>query len=367
MIETKWGKRIGSADLLRIVCIIIIFLCHAWLLPDSSIRTINSNATGKALEIFFILSGCFVAIHYQKVPDVTTKSFFLHNLKKIYPQYLLSHFIVLVYETVLFIRGGYIPKGGEGYFLYELVKKLIVTLLMLNSWLPKEEYIYAFNGVGWFCSSLMFCYLVTPCLLRKMKSPPVAQLLLVLSIRSFYVSVVHYLAVGNSLYFLSVLPIYRLMEYMAGMCLGKICLCWEGRVKGSIAQIISIVLFVLLIVIDSIVSSFGSLFIVFEIMLVFSLVCFYGVVDKIASVKLIKVSTKALLSFYLFHQIVIKIYKYTCAVAGVQLQNAALLHMIIMFVLSVLVGYLIYIYCEKGADRKKENKKAKQKEGKTNE
>ena len=95
--------RIKSIDLLRIICILVVFLCHGWLMLGGTVKTIVDDGTGRALELFFIFSGGFVTVRNLD-RDLKTKDFFLHELKKVYPQYLIAHLIVFVYETVLFFQ-----------------------------------------------------------------------------------------------------------------------------------------------------------------------------------------------------------------------------------------------------------------------
>ena len=143
-------KRIKSVDALRVFLLLIIFTSHAWILGDSPVRTLVGRATGYALELFFILSGCFVAIKYSG-KEIRARSFVFHEFFKFYPELVLAHLLSLSYKI-----GSSMFKGTSIDWV-DYLKKSVINLSLLQSWFPTEEYVFAFNGVGWFLSSLFFC------------------------------------------------------------------------------------------------------------------------------------------------------------------------------------------------------------------
>ena len=220
---------------------------------------------------------------------------------------------------------------------------------MLNSWIPDENYIYAFNGVGWFLSSLMFCYLITPLIIRIVKKckEPVILLLLVIALRALYVSAYHYSGSSNWLYWISVIPIYRLFEYMAGVCLALIFIQKNGRTENTWVQLVCASVFVLALLCDCIVGGFGSLFICFEILLAGGWLLYSGAFDAFAGLKINGFLSKSIMTFFLFHQVVIKIYKYVCGTRSVNVYDNGLLHMFVMLLITLVICAVVFIVKER--------------------
>ena len=316
-------------------------MCHGWLLPNGITKQIVGNATGRALEVFFIVSGCFVAIKYN-AKELKTIEFVSHELKKIYPLYLLGHVVILCYESMLYVKG--LILCPEKSYVIWIIKKMIISILMLNSWFPDEDYIYAFNGVGWFCSTLIFLYFITPSLLRwfnRRKISPVVVLFIVLAIRVLYTSVMHHLGIQNTLYWLSVLPLYRFGEYGAGICIGLIFLKEKKRINSDIIQLLSVFLFVSTIIIDCMIGGVGSAIVLFDLMVVIGLVFCVGVMDRIGSLRLSIWFSNLLLSFYLFHQIIIKIYKYVFECLSINIYYHPIINMVVMLLLTLLLCLVV--------------------------
>lgn len=158
-------SRIYSADILRISLLLIVFLCHTtFLITSEKLVLLIGNATGYALELFFILSGFFVSANYINRNDLSFRGFIGHELKKFYPEHVLGYFACLL----LTLRS--LHYYGYAIPWVSLLKQTFVNLFLLQSYTPMEEYVYSFNGVTWFLSSLFFCYVLTVPVLKLLKS-----------------------------------------------------------------------------------------------------------------------------------------------------------------------------------------------------
>ena len=108
------------------------------------------------VAFFFLLSGFVCSLAYG--PKISNGSFhygrFLWNrLKKLYPLHLLCLLFYLLVSRA--------PLDG----------KVLMNVLLLQSWIPNMDYYFACNSVSWFLSTLMFCYVLFPLLYRWLSWP----------------------------------------------------------------------------------------------------------------------------------------------------------------------------------------------------
>ena len=113
-------------------------------------------------EFLFASSGFLVGYNHFRNPleanYYQSFSYIYKHLKSFYPMYLINTFIDM-----------YIHRNIPINFL-TFVEILIINILMLQSWSRYKEFVPCFNGHTWFLSSLLFCYFLSPILLRGIKS-----------------------------------------------------------------------------------------------------------------------------------------------------------------------------------------------------
>lgn len=163
-------RKITSFDGLRFLFSILIFLNHCTFLNlgGGTLFEDYLHNGGFSVSFFFLMSGYGLAIGYAEkfgtVRKENYKQFVFRRLKKIYPAYLVSMFIILFYELVMRI------SSGESGVLKEIVSfgfKLIVASTMTQAWVYTKYWSIG-NSVGWYISCLFFMYLITPFLFHFM-------------------------------------------------------------------------------------------------------------------------------------------------------------------------------------------------------
>ena len=116
------------------------------------------------VAFFFILSGFVMAVGYEH--KVCSVSFDYNNyLKRRLIKILPLNLFCLTLYCILPIYGDITSRHFElnRYFYY------IIDALLVQSWIPIREIYFSGNAVAWFLSSILFCYLIFPYLLRFLK------------------------------------------------------------------------------------------------------------------------------------------------------------------------------------------------------
>lgn len=290
-------KHVNALDSVRVGLTVTIFLCHcSYILPDKINHYIGA-LTGFALEMFFILSGFLAVVSYNEKQLVSTRKFLVKKLAKIWP----LHF--LMYLATFFLQ---LIQSSFRISLTDTVKQTVANLCLLQSWTPNEAYVYSYNGVTWFLSSVFFCYLLTPFTIRLLKRESRDRmafvLFLTLMLRFLYTAYFnHFVGVGGFCY-VNVFPPYRFSEYFAGMVLGEIYMKTGTRMKSNGVQISGFVLFFLAFFIclwNGTIWTVNSLFICIELFMLYTLIFYEGIFDWISNRGIVCLISKHALSVYL--------------------------------------------------------------------
>ena len=161
--------------------------------------------TYAGVTFFFMLSGFLVAYRHSRIDSC--KRLYWHRLKRIFP----LHWIVLAAMILLDIT--IMHKFHYGW-------DLPLHLLLLQSWIPKEEVFYNYSIHSWFLSSLMFCVIVTPLLLKFLVTSNRKLAWGVIIAACLAVTAVNLSADEHWHNYLYVCPATRLVDYSLGMLLG---------------------------------------------------------------------------------------------------------------------------------------------------
>lgn len=147
-----------SLNGLRAAGALLVMLYHvnAWNLQV--IRGTSAGFTGVGL--FFVLSG-FV-LTWTARPGTTMGAFWVRRLARIYPNHLVGFVLGMAVTVVL---TGAVPAA----------ERFLPGLVLLQSWSPDRDVVFAVNGVAWSLSCEIAFYLVFPVLLwwLRRRSPAV--------------------------------------------------------------------------------------------------------------------------------------------------------------------------------------------------
>lgn len=170
---------------------------------------------------FFILSGFGIALTWkERMGTVATisngiyRAFIIKRCAKIFPlQWLTLLLFLLFYINVVSLSA--IP----------------FHLTLTQSAIPLWEINFTLNTPSWFLSSLFFCYLMCPFLLRYGYRNKKSFVVLLLSALFFYSLTVWLLPESIGRRWLTYInPMARMLDFSVGMCLG---LFWNEVVKGE--------------------------------------------------------------------------------------------------------------------------------------
>jgi peptidoglycan/LPS O-acetylase OafA/YrhL len=147
------NKRISQFDGLRFFAIMVIVLGHVgegYGRPYESVFGLAYHHIALGNAAFFMLSGFLIAFTYKNkiLEGLTFKNFFIKRFLQLYPVYFLGQF-VMVLILMLF---------GNFYMLN--FKVLMMSFLMIPcGWITGGTEA-VFNGVTWFVSVLLVCYIL---------------------------------------------------------------------------------------------------------------------------------------------------------------------------------------------------------------
>ena len=214
-------KYADQLQFLRFCAFMMVFLwhCASWM-PEG---IPGGCYAAEAVSFFFILSGTVTGYSgYGKEVELSPRSYGCYmwkKLKKMYPLYLATMFIALMYSEVpQAMQDMNYPK------IYAHAKQIIKNILMIQPWFPANYHTY--NGPSWFVAEIMSLYLLNlPALklfnkINKQKNRKVwfATLFVLLA-----GGMVVYCYLSRNIrigYWHYSFPPARMAEYLCGMILG---------------------------------------------------------------------------------------------------------------------------------------------------
>lgn len=199
---------IKSLQSLRLVFVLMVFFSHfSW--GGSPYFSFGGEC---GVSFFFILSGFVLSIGYGEKIDnhsFSLKHFLLKQLSKFYPLHilLLSAFIAL--------------DVARGYGVD--VVKLLLSIFLLQSWVPDNGYNYAYNGVAWFLSDVMFFYICFPLLYKTIMRASTKMLAAMSAVGAALYAGVIYIVPSNLINTLVyVFPPVRMVDFIIGIVIYRL-------------------------------------------------------------------------------------------------------------------------------------------------
>lgn len=318
-------------ECLRCFLMLLIFLEHY---PNSPIKL-----GGFAVCFFFMLSGFILSYGYQDriLSGITKyKDFIIGRALKIY----ILHWILLPI-------GFYIHRD---YWIYTC-KYVVANFFLLQSWIPDHYSYYSGNGVSWFLSTLLFCYIIYPLLIKKFSLLSI-KANIVICILFFLLRIVLEYVIPNdrAIDWLYISPFTRWIDFSMGIIIYRLYQQLQDKsffynfcgYKIPWDLLISLCLFVLVLPFSKVCLYWVLFFIIIKLLLdvenhipekFFSNSIFYviGLFGKIS------------FSFYLIHQTYILILYNHFPVN--QIDSEVWKFIIILFS-CIIVSYATYLYVE---------------------
>lgn len=191
-----------------------------------AIFIVASHMVGEAFDFggdcgvsfFFMLSGFVLSVGYAERMCkglFNQRSFCLKQLLKFYP----LHIVTLSIMVILDIR---LDQELEWY-------RLLPSILLLQSWIPKGDFYFVANGPAWFLSDIFFFYIVFHLLFQRL-----FRLSLKCLIRNFVTFGVLYPMFAFTIpsdainSFLYIFPLTRVIDFAIGILLYRFYVSAKG-------------------------------------------------------------------------------------------------------------------------------------------
>ncbi len=212
--------RLASLTSLRWFAASAVFLRHSGFTLVKWAPFTRIAAQGNSgVSFFFILSGFVLAWSHR--PETRAPVFYQRRFARIYP----SYFVVAVLGVPFLIVIGSVTSLGE-------VLRALVSLTLVQAWIPSVSLALAGTGVAWSLSAETFFYLLFPLLISRLTRLATSGLGTVAAL-AVVTSIAIPLAVrphehGFWFWFLYFDPVVRTLEFVLGMCL---CLLMRRGVR----------------------------------------------------------------------------------------------------------------------------------------
>lgn len=318
--------------------------------PIKSIAVIFFGEGHSGVTFFFVLSG-FIMMHaYQSSliqKTLSTKTYLLLRLSRIWPLHLIT---ALPFVFYVFYKYGSDISGV-----------VAVNILMLQSWVPIVKYYISLNAVSWSLSVELFFYVAFLFLVRvSFKSLLVIALCWFVVIAATAATMINFgeshwstgngeLKINHWIFYIN--PVFRLLDFMVGMLVYKICLINKNKNKDS--TFIEIASVSLLIIGAYTYSTFvfpeilraQLLYLPIMAFIIFAFSNGTGVLSRLLKGKILVLLGEASFSLYLIHNAIINLANVVYIKTSSQIP--VLIYSIILTVICVISSVITYRFIEK--------------------
>lgn len=233
--SVKDKREILALTGLRFIAAFYVFIFHInirWPVTDGKFlkNILGQGAVG--MSLFFILSGFVLAYRYAD-GKTSIKSYLVNRFARIYPIYLLAALVTLPWIGLSF---------GEGstFDIYKAVAQgmllVLANIFLIQAWFP-QFFDYWNDGGSWSISVEAFCYVLLPFILPILIKLPAKRLFFVFItcyVLAIIPGLVGFIFPGAPRGVYYSMPIYRLPEFMIGICSYlSLRTGWANKFKGS--------------------------------------------------------------------------------------------------------------------------------------
>lgn len=351
-------QKIRSYSGLRTIALIMVFVCHTRGILSKSIPDWGT----RGVDIFLIMSGFLMYYNYgKKNINGNLKASIQFTYKKIKKLYLI-HIVTFLFALFYFVYP-VIKTGITTTYVLSTIKKAVPNLLLLQSWIPNKDYYFAFNGVTWYLSTILFCYFLTPLLIKlidKIKSVKLMFIwigIVVMSESIIYALLYKYLRNDIAGWIATISPFYRVLDYSIGLLAGCIRLSTDNEesemnnVKNmTIMQIITLSLyFISLIFCLNLLRPIQFTIMVVVVLFAFS---YEGKLADIMAWPLFQHIAAISMEFFMIHQIV---FRYIDKLWMKELEyifKYPIVHWLLVLIVSIICAELLH-YILKHKEKKR--------------
>lgn len=296
------------------------------------------------VSFFFILSGFILAYNYRDSilnKKVSNKNFFIARIARIYPLHLLCLLIAIP-----------LTLQNSAFEFSTWIKQLFFNLTLTQSFIPIKTFYFSFNSPSWSISNELFFYLLFPFLIilfsklkyYKFNKGLLTLFLFLLPLLMLVIPPIHY----KSLFYVN--PFFRIFDFIIGILLFEL----YERIKNqqrlihyNILEISSVLLLVLFFVFHRefpLVLRYSVYYWLPMSLLILIFSFQKGFISNFLSNRILILLGEISFGFYMFHQLILKYFKNLNA-AYFHIENEYLI-ISILFIVSILVSYISFIWFE---------------------
>lgn len=298
------------------------------------------------VSFFFILSGFVMTLSYEDKVESSSfvyKSYIIKRIKRICPLNIFCLALMLMLTVSL----DYLTNSFKiyTYLLY------ILDLFLIQAWIPIKTVYFSGNAVAWFLSSMLFCYIAFPWILKRLKKNLVLLMLIVLSLYFIIIQFIH----GDYIHALIYInPIFRVVDFMIGISLGIVLKKKEINVKNktisTCIEIFSICFVIIsLLVYDNIPVKYGtaSLYWLPSLFLIYALAIGkngVGIISCCLRNKTLVYFGSLSFPIYMIHRIVIRFYH--IVENHMPIDKESIIGFVICLLLTIIISHFFVKYIE---------------------
>ena len=303
---------IDSLTSLRFFAALGVFLHHLGVLNNSSVPAFKviggyffNGYTG--VTFFYILSGFIINYSFCKhrlSGKFDYKDFLAFRISRLFPVHILS--------LALFI----LAFSSFGDFNWNKIPSLISNLFLIQSFIPFQDYYFAYNPVSWSISCELFFYFAFCFLVRFKTSRLLFILFIVISLNLFLINYPPVSISSHWLFYIN--PFFRMSDFIIGVVFCRAYLSsgyTPSKRVSSILEVLAILSFFITVFIATnfikdMNIKFDILFIPCMLMLVVVFAFNNGVISGWLSNKYLILLGESSFSFYMIHFIIVnKLYE----------------------------------------------------------
>lgn len=335
-------EKVLSLQGLRFVFILLVFFSHIF---GSSF-----DFGGECgVSFFLILSGFVLSYaNHDSICDHTfhTQSLYLRQLRKMYPLHILLMTAILVLDA----RLGTFPSAD----------KIVFSALLLQSWIPFEDYYFVANGPSWFLCDILFCYLVFRTLysfiMRIKKKTLFCTALAVVILYILFATVIPDRFVNAILY---VNPLPRCLDFACGIIIYRLYATNESRslamkLAAKDSTFITLLEFITVLLLTATFFIYQQINPRYRCAALFwailpALIYFYTIIDhhgglitRLLQTTIMQKLGAITMEFYLIHYLIIRMTNGIWGYFGISIP--AMLNLLIMLAATIAVSFLAKAY-----------------------
>lgn len=327
---------------LRFVFALMVFLSHLQFYRGEEIlfHQLYSDYFSEGylgVSFFFILSGFILSYTYKtKIENGTTGNheFWLARFARIYPLHLFSFLLSL---PLIFVAAN-LPD----------ISLFAANLLLLQAFIPLQDYFFSFNSPSWSISCEMFFYFLFPFLVKAARQTVffrfIAIGLLVLVLVGIWLSPQELV---RPLFYIH--PFSRLADFILGIVLYQFFEKGFGRnyfknyIRASVIEVLVVAVFLLFFLLHNQVPKgfrYSAYYWLPMMLIIYTFSFSKGILSGLLSSRVFVLLGEISFSMYLLHKLIIS---YILELnAYLQITNSSFILSSIMFLLTIAASYLVF-------------------------